>query len=93
MTCEVKKDAHVKIPSVVHVDGTARPQVLLKNDNPFLEEIIEEFGKITHVPVLVNTSLNVHEEPINFSLENSVDALNRNAFDFLVYEGSIISTK
>lgn len=51
-------------PCVVHVDGTARPQVLHDADNPGLARLLRRFRDRTGVPVLINTSFNMHEEPI-----------------------------
>jgi len=52
------------IPAVVHIDGTVRPQVISRDTNPYYYDIIDEFRKLTGIPVLVNTSFNRHEEPI-----------------------------
>jgi carbamoyltransferase len=60
------------IPAVVHKDGTARPQIVDQQSNPLLYGILNEFYKLTSVPLVVNTSLNVHEEPINYKLSESV---------------------
>jgi len=62
-----------RIPEVVHVDGTARPQVVTAQSNPRYYELIEKFPAKTHVPVLLNTSLNRRGEPMVCS---PADALN-----------------
>ena len=51
-------------PAVVHIDGTARPQMVSKNNNPGLYKILYYYNKLTHIPSLINTSFNPHEEPI-----------------------------
>lgn len=51
-------------PAVVHVDGTARPQVIRESVNPRYYRIVEEYRQLTGLPVLINTSFNMHEEPI-----------------------------
>ena len=51
-------------PAVVHVDGTARPQIIDKETNPSYHRIVEEYYKRTGLPTLINTSFNMHEEPI-----------------------------
>jgi carbamoyltransferase len=73
-----------KIKGVVHVDGTARPQVIKRKTNRIYYDIIEEFRKITGIPVLVNTSFNMHEEPIIDSPENALRALDAGAVDYVV---------
>jgi len=82
-TCMVKPEFRSLIPAVTHVDGTARPQIVNKESNFLVSRILEEFYSLTGVPVLVNTSFNVHEEPINFQLNDSLSALERNAVDVI----------
>jgi carbamoyltransferase len=58
------------IPAVVHVDRTARIQSVHPETNPMYSRLIENFGKATSVPVLINTSLNINEQPtVNALLE------------------------
>jgi len=66
---ESKRD---EIPSVTHVDGTARVQTIEREDNPFYHDVVAEFDRITGVPVLMNTSFNVRGEPI---VESPLDAI------------------
>ena len=61
-----------EIPSVTHVDGTARVQTVPRDSNPFYYDVIEAFGRLTGVPVVLNTSYNVKGEPI---VESPVDAI------------------
>ncbi len=93
MTASVKSRVSSRIPAVVHVDGTARPQIVSKESNEFVHNLLMEFGKISGVSVLINTSLNLHEEPINYSLEDSINGLLKSAFDTLVYESFVISLR
>jgi carbamoyltransferase len=51
-------------PAVVHVDGTARPQIIDERTNPSYYRIVDEYRKLTGLPTLINTSFNMHEEPI-----------------------------
>ena len=53
-----------KIPAVTHVDGTGRLQTVSKQSNPLYYELISEFYKLTKVPVIINTSMNVKGELI-----------------------------
>jgi len=78
-----------KIPGVTHVDGTARIQTVSEDDNKKFYQIIEEFYKITGIPVLLNTSFNC-QEPI---VETSADAINtfkKCGLDLLVLDNTII---
>jgi carbamoyltransferase len=93
MTCKVKIDNAKDFPGVVHVDQTARPQIIERISDELTWEILNEFEKLSGFGILVNTSFNVHEEPINFKLEDSIEALERNAVDFLVYKNYLIRVK
>ena len=90
MTCNVKRDKVHLIPAVVHVDGTARPQTVNRSENKSSYGILVEFKKRTGIPVLVNTSLNIHEEPINNNLSDSVKALKREVIDCIISENLLI---
>jgi carbamoyltransferase len=68
---------------VVHVDNTARPQLIRHQDNPSYYRIVEEYEKRTGVPVLINTSFNVHEEPIVRSPDDAIRAFFDSALDYL----------
>lgn len=60
----VREEKRDKIPAVVHVDGTARPQLVEKESNPRFHALIKAFGDITGEYVVLNTSFNVKGEPI-----------------------------
>jgi carbamoyltransferase len=92
-TCDVKKTIADKIPGVVHIDGTARPQIVTSESNNRIYTIIKEFHKLSGIAVLVNTSLNIHEEPINYRLVDSIHALKSDAMDFLNYNNYLIYKK
>lgn len=64
ITLNVLPRAVSEAPAVVHVDGTARPQVVKKEINPFVWELLDTYGERTGLRVLINTSYNMHEEPI-----------------------------
>ena len=53
-----------KIPAVTHIDGTARVQTVSKEFNPIVYDLLKEYEKITNVPVLINTSLNIQGQAI-----------------------------
>jgi carbamoyltransferase len=54
-------------PAAVHLDGTARPQVVHAQRNPGLHAVLEHYAAMTGVPSVINTSLNLHEEPMVLS--------------------------
>jgi carbamoyltransferase len=80
-----------KIPAVTHVDGTGRLQSVSKNINPLYYDLINEFYKITGVPVIVNTSMNVMGEPIVTSPEEAFKMWARTEMDNLVMGNYLIS--
>lgn len=63
-----------RCPGVVHVDGTARPQILERSENPVYYDILHRFEEKTGMPALINTSFNMHEEPIVRTPEDAVRA-------------------
>lgn len=71
-------------PGVVHVDGTVRPQVLRESDNPAMYRILECYRQITGLPSLLNTSFNLHEEPIVASARDACLAFRRASLDYMI---------
>jgi len=78
------------IPSVTHVDYSARIQTVHKETNPTFYKLIEEFEKITECPVLVNTSFNVRGEPIVCSVTDAFNCFMGTDLDVLVCNNFIL---
>lgn len=70
-------------PAAVHVDGTARPQLIRREVNPGYYDILTEYEKLSGIPSLINTSFNMHEEPIVNSPEDAVRAFLAGGLDYL----------
>lgn len=87
------EDAKKKIPAVVHVDGTLRPQIIERKDNPNYYDLINEFGKITGVPVLLNTSFNIRGEAIVESPRDAIRCFFDTGIDFLIIGSFLIGKK
>jgi carbamoyltransferase len=68
---------------VVHVDGTARPQLVAESDNPSYWRILTEFKRLTGLSTVVNTSFNIHEEPIVCSPQDAIRAFQDGHLDVL----------
>jgi carbamoyltransferase len=68
---------------VVHVDGTARPQLVSPTDNPSYYKIIQAYYQKTGIPCIVNTSFNIHEEPIVCSPQDAIRAFQIGHLDVL----------
>jgi len=79
-----------KIPAVTHVDGTGRIQTVSKYINPLYYSLINEFYKITGVPVLVNTSMNVRGEPIVNTPEQAYNMIIKTDMDYIVLGNYIV---
>jgi len=79
-----------KIPAVTHVDGTARLQTVSKDINLLFYNLITEFYKITGVPVLINTSMNVRGEPIVDTPEQAYNMIIKTDMDYIVMGDYII---
>lgn len=84
ITCDVHKDWRARIPAVVHVDGSARPQTIERAVNPLYYDVVGAFDRLTGLPVLVNTSFNVHEEPIVNTPKECAQALTDRRIDFVM---------
>jgi len=82
-----------KCPGVVHVDGTARPQLLSREDNLSFYKIIDEYRKITGIPSIINTSFNIHEEPIVCSPKDAVRAFKIGHLDHLAIGNYIVKNE
>jgi carbamoyltransferase len=72
-----------RCPGVVHVDNTARPQVLRKRDNPNYYKIVQAYKQKTGLGTIINTSFNMHEEPIVTTAEEAVATFVSGHLDYL----------
>ena len=79
------------VPAITHIDNTARIHTVSRESNEMYYELIKEFGKITGVPVLLNTSLNI-QEPIVYSPIDAIKTFTNSGVDVLVI-GSYIITR
>jgi carbamoyltransferase len=79
-------------PAVVHVDGTARPQLIDKDTNPSYYRIVDEYRKITGLPSVINTSFNMHEEPIVCSPGDALRAFLDSGLDVLALDNFLLKS-
>ena len=75
-----------KCPAAVHIDKTARPQLLRRSVNPSLYDLLTAVEKKTGTGVLLNTSLNMHEEPITATPDESIRACKEAGLDGLLMD-------
>ena len=88
MVAPVKKPD--SIPAVTHVDGTGRVQTVSKNSNPLYHKVISEFHKLTNIPVIINTSMNVRGEPIVNTPEEAHNMLMKTDMDYLFMKNFMV---
>jgi len=85
MCYTVKDEWKDKLPAVIHeVDNTGRPQIVYKHKNPVFWNILNEYNKISGIPVMLNTSFNGHGEPIINTPKQSFQHLLKGTIDYLV---------
>ena len=93
MTYECTKEFIDKCPASVHVDKTARPQIIRKNTNPKFYRILKKYLKKTGELAIINTSFNRHEEPIVQDINDALSVLDSNIIKTLVFENYSIKKK
>lgn len=80
-------------PAAVHIDGTARPQIVNERNNPLMYALLKRYNEVTGELALINTSFNRHEEPIVNHPEEAIDALSTDIIDVLIIGGFIARKK
>ena len=78
-----------KLPSITHIDGTARLQTVTEESHSHFYELLTEFGKISETNVLLNTSFNIRGFPILSTIKDALYALNNTQMDYVVIEDFI----
>jgi carbamoyltransferase len=89
---DVVEDKQNLIPAVIHIDGTSRIQTVREETNPKYHKLIQEFEKLTGVPVILNTSFNNDKEPIVCSPKDAVNTFLKTRIDYLVI-GNYLASK
>ncbi len=77
-------------PAAVHIDGTARPQLICEDANPSYYRIVREYRDLSGVPSLINTSFNMHEEPIVNSPQDAIRAFLQGNLDYLAISNFLV---
>jgi carbamoyltransferase len=78
-------------PGVVHVDGTARPQLIDPETTPDFHRILTEYHRITGIPSLINTSFNMHGEPIVCTPEDAIRSFQQGNIDYLAIDNYLVT--
>lgn len=90
MCLPVRPEVKDIAPAVVHVDGTARPQVVFAERNPFLHQLLVAYEEATDIPILINTSFNIHDEPLVSGAADAIAAFLTAELDVLFLENTVI---
>ena len=88
---QIKSNWQKKIPAVTHSDGSGRIQTVSKQTNKEFYNFINEFYKITKVPVLLNTSFNVNGEPIVMTPEDAIKTFYSCGLDILILNEFVVT--
>jgi carbamoyltransferase len=88
--CPFREDKRDLVPAVVHVDHTGRLQTLTRKSNGRFHELVSAFFEKTGVPMLLNTSFNVHGEPIVETPHDAIRCLLNSGLDGVVFEDQIV---
>ena len=91
--CDCHDDFKRQCPAVVHVDGTARPQLVDRENQPGMHRVLSEYERLTGIGSVINTSYNIHEEPIVCSPEDALRALAISNLDHLALGDHLISRR
>ena len=90
MVYPVKKQWRKKIPAVTHIDGSGRLQTIRRNQNNLYYDLIKQFGKLSGVPILINTSFNIRGEPIVCTPYNAYKCMMGTGIDYLIINKFLI---
>ncbi len=89
---KVKQNKINILPSVTHLDNTARLQTVHKETNPLLWKLLNQFNQFTGCPVMINTSFNIKDEPIVNSPDDAYRCFMKTGIDYLV-AGNVLFKK
>jgi len=87
---EIRIEKRNIIPAVTHIDGSGRIQTVTKETNEDFHNLINEFFRLSNVPILLNTSFN-ENEPIVMEPKHAIDCFLRTDMDILVLNNYLIS--
>jgi len=80
---DFKLAKHGEVPAITHVDGTCRIQTVRRNQNEVYYDLINEFYKLSGVPILFNTSFNLAGEPLVETLEDAIHTIRNSDIEYL----------
>ena len=87
---QVRQEKRSLVPAIIHVDGSARPQTVTRDQNRGLYDLLSSFMRLTGIPVLLNTSFNAAGEPIACTPEDALKTFLAIGLDMLVIGNYLI---
>jgi carbamoyltransferase len=92
-TFGVRPEWKERVGEIVHVDGTARPQLVRAEHSPRFRALLEAFDRKTGLPVVINTSLNRRGEPMVCSPEDAIAMFYGSGLEFLIMEDVLVTKR
>ena len=93
LTAQVRDEYKSQLPAVTHVDGSTRVQTVSKGSNHKFWSLINKFGDLTGLPVVVNTSFNIKGQPIVCSVEDALETFDMASLDLLVMDNCLVGKR
>lgn len=92
---ELQTKAIGELPAITHVDGTCRVQTVTEEQNKNYYDLINEFYKLSNVPILFNTSFNLGGEPLVETLQDAINTLRNSKIEYLYFPemGKLVTLK
>lgn len=87
---QVRPEVRAQVPAIVHVDGSARPQAIVRADAPLYWSLVDQFRRITGIPLVVNTSFNLRHEPIVHTPTQAIRSFLAGGFDVLALGNHVL---
>ena len=87
--CHTRSEYREQLPSITHVDGSARVQTIRENHNPWLHRTLKEFERLSGVPILLNTSFNPGGEPILNFCKVGLEMLTSTELDLVLIDNTL----
>ncbi|HOT96756.1 MAG TPA: carbamoyltransferase C-terminal domain-containing protein [bacterium] len=92
ITFNCSKSMQQRCPAVVHVDNTARPQLIDEKTNKVYYHIVKEYKKLTGLSSVINTSFNMHEEPIVCTPGDAIRAFTQGYLEYLAISNFLVTS-
>ena len=89
--CDTREEYRDKLPSITHVDGSARIKTVNHAQNPFIYKTLDEFKRIKGMPIMLNTSFNPAGEPILNFCKVGLEMLDKTDLDLVIIENIVFS--